>query len=84
MILFGFNITKNNLDVNPGFQKGLLTLCFSCSPDSINEQLPEIEENSSVPLTPSVTEFTVDMPFEVKVQSNEAIYDIIRIFENGS
>jgi hypothetical protein len=62
----------------------VLTLCFSCSPDSAIEQLPEVEENFSVNLTPSVTEVTVDMPFEVKVQSNEAIYEITRIFENGS
>tara|TARA_R100000935_G_C2800896_1_gene150415 strand:+ start:67 stop:870 length:804 start_codon:yes stop_codon:yes gene_type:complete len=62
----------------------VLTLCFSCSPDSADEQLPEIEKKFDVNLTPSVTEITVDLPFEVKVQANEAIYEITRIFENGS
>jgi len=62
----------------------LIAVCFSCSPDSPNEQLPEIEENFSVTLTPSVAKVTVDMPFQVKVQSNEAIYDITSIYENGS
>ncbi len=62
----------------------VLTLCFSCSPDSATEQLPEINEAFSVTLTPSVTEVTVDIPFEVKVQSNEAIFEITRILENST
>ena len=62
----------------------MLTLCFSCSPDTANEQLPEIEKNFSVNLLLSISEITVDMPFEIKVQSNEAIYDITRISENSN
>ncbi|TVZ25819.1 hypothetical protein JM83_0750 [Gillisia sp. Hel_I_86] len=68
-------------------KKLLLFLCvmavfFSCSSDSPDEELPEIEDAFNVSLTPSQGEVSVDVPFIIKVQSNEAIYEITRLNEN--
>ena len=68
-------------------RKNLLVLCtlalsFACSTDSPNVELPLPTQNFQVSLTPSVNEVFVDVPFTVKVEGNEGIFDISRIKEN--
>lgn len=60
-----------------------LTICLSCSPDSLNEGVSEVEA-FDVSFLSNGNEVFVDIPFQVKVQSSEPINDITRIFENSS
>ncbi|HSI68692.1 MAG TPA: hypothetical protein VK941_00550, partial [Gillisia sp.] len=60
----------------------VLALSFACSTDSPEEELPAPVQSLEVSLTPSVSEVFVDVPFTVKVQANEGLYEISRIFEN--
>lgn len=61
----------------------LFSTCFACSTDSPNEELPEAAKSFDVTLTPSVNQVYIDVPFNLKVQSDVGIYDITRIFPNG-
>lgn len=61
----------------------MLAIAFACSTDSLQEELPEPGQNFEVSLTPSVNEVFLDVPFTLKVQANEGIEEITRIFENG-
>ena len=60
----------------------VLAVCFGCSTDSPEEELPAPVQSFEVSLTPTVSEVFVDVPFTVKVQANEGLYEISRIFEN--
>lgn len=60
----------------------VLAISFACSTDSPEEELPAPVQNFEVSLTPSASEVFVDVPFTVKVQANEGLYEISRIFEN--
>ena len=60
----------------------VLAISFGCSTDSPEEELPAPVQSFDISLTPSVSEVFVDIPFTVKVQANEGLYEISRIFEN--
>lgn len=60
----------------------ILALNVACSADSPNEEIPLPAQNFEVSLTPSVSEVYVDIPFTVKVQANEGIFEISRVMEN--
>lgn len=60
----------------------ILSISFACSTDSPNEDLPELVQNFDVSLTPSVNEVFLDVPFTIKVQANEGLHEISRIFED--
>lgn len=60
----------------------ILSFSFACSTDSPNEELPAPVQNFDVSLTPSVNEVFLDVPFSIKVQANEGLHEISRIFEN--
>ncbi len=62
----------------------LLAVCFSCSPDSQNEEVPEIETTFNVSFKTPESQILVDVPFQIQVESNEPIYEINRITNNGS
>ncbi len=62
----------------------LLVICFSCSPDSQNEEVPKIETTFNVSFKTSESQILVDVPFQIQVESNEPIYEITRITNNGN
>ncbi len=61
---------------------GILALSIACSTDSPDEEIPLPAQNFEVSLSPSISEVFVDVPFTVKVQANEGIFEISRIMEN--
>ena len=62
----------------------LLVVCFSCSPDSQNEEVSEIEKTFDVNFITPKSQILVDVPFQIQVESNDPIYEINRITNNGS
>lgn len=60
----------------------MLAISFACSTDSPLEEFPEPVEDFEVILTPSVNDVFLDVPFTVKVQANEGIHEITRVFNN--
>lgn len=61
----------------------VLALSFACSTDSPNVEPPAPPQSFEVILTPSVNEVFVDVPFTIKVQANEGLFEISRKLENG-
>jgi len=61
-----------------------LAVCFSCSSDSPNEKIPEIETSFYVSFKIMESQVIIDTPFQIQVESSEPISAINRLTNSGS